>query len=70
MSDLNAALVQDWILREMVANGIVEKVQQSFLFYGEHTDYLIEVQATPIRKNVRLKENAPDFGDPYTRGYD
>lgn len=57
MSDLENTLVEDWILRELVAEGVVEKVQQSYIFKGNTKDYLIEVRALPMRKTTRLKEN-------------
>lgn len=60
---MNAVLVQDWILREMAAYSLVDRVGQSYLFYGDKTDFLISVQAIPVRKNVRLREPKPDFGE-------
>lgn len=65
MDVLNATLVQDWILREMRAEGLVDydHTEGRYLFYGDKTVFEITVTATPVRENTtRLREPAPELG--------
>lgn len=74
MTDLNSTLVQDWLLQEMAAHSIVTHRDGEYVFLGDHTDFIVEVKAFPIRKVAtrRLAEPIFDFGPDYedTRGYD
>ena len=62
MSDITSTLIEEWILRELVAEGVVDKVQQDYIFHGDRTDYVIEVKARPRKRPTRLIER-------FTRGY-
>lgn len=64
MTDLNTVLVQDWLQKELIAYGLVERRGQDVVFLGDRTDFLIEVKAVPIRKHYRNKP-AADFGPDY-----
>lgn len=62
---MNAVLVQDWLLREMTAYGLIEKQSQDHVFSGDANDFRIEVVAVPIPRYTRFREPAPDFGPDY-----
>lgn len=67
---MNEELVTQWILEEMRANGIVDKVHETHMFYGDRHDFIVEVKVFPVRKNVPFRETGADFGPEYeTRGY-
>lgn len=68
MVPLNSALVADYLLREMLAHGMIRRHGNTYVFTGEQNDFIIDVTARPFKKNVRLKEEY-DFGDDHNRGY-
>lgn len=68
MVPLNSALVADYLLREMVAHGLIKRHGHTYVFSGETNDFTIEVTARPFKKSARLREEY-DFGDDNNRGY-
>lgn len=67
MSDLNSELVEQWLLAEMVAYGLVLAKDGGHVFHGDRHDFEIEVRALPIRKIAtrRLSEPVYEFGPDY-----
>lgn len=55
---MNEELIQRYLLQELVAYGaLVWERDDTYIFEGQHQDYVIEVRALPLGpKQVRLKE--------------
>lgn len=68
MVPLNEKLIEDWLLREMVAERLIERDGDRYLFHGDRNVFEITVTARAIGGTTRLSEQAPDFGEDY-RGY-
>lgn len=45
MTDLQALLIADWILQESAAEQIIRKTPEGYVFYGEKSEWYIEVKA-------------------------
>lgn len=55
---MNEELIERYLLQELVAYGaLVWERDDTYVFEGQHQDYVIEVRALPLgAKQVRLKE--------------
>ena len=69
MVPLNEHLVEDWLLREMAAEGLIRHENGRYVFQGDKNLFEITLTARAIGGyTTRLAEPAPDFGKDY-RGY-
>lgn len=60
MSNIDANLIQGYILNEMAAEGLVDREDGDYIFHGNTHDYLVEVRVFDLgarTESRRLKEN-------------